>query len=111
MSRDPVAWTMIEAGWKVFDAEGDEIGTVYEITGDAEADIFDGLAIEHSGRRYVPSEKVGQIFEGEVHLTLTRGEVATLDAFKEPPVQEQILPQSARWWDRMMLRLFGRSHE
>ena len=47
MSRDPVAWTMIEAGWKVFDAEGDEVGTVYEVTGDAGADIFDGLAIDH----------------------------------------------------------------
>jgi hypothetical protein len=69
---DPVAWTMIEPGWKVFDAAGEEIGHVAEVLGDLEADIFDGLNVTKgllSGTEYVPSERVGQILEGEVHLS------------------------------------------
>ena len=95
---DPVAWNMIESGWKVFDAEGDEIGTVHEITGDENVDIFDGHAIKHGalGRdQYVPSENVGQILEGEVHLSLTRSEVEALGTFTEPPPEEQIIPDVA----------------
>ncbi len=103
---DPVAWNVIERGWKVFDAAGDEIGYVDEITGDENVDIFDGITISHgvlSKPHYVPSEDVAQIFAGEVHLTLSRGDVETLATYKEP-VAEQILPESAGWWRR----LFGR---
>ena len=104
---DPVAWTVIERGWKVFDAAGDEIGHVDEITGDENVDIFDGLTISHgvlSKPRYVPSENVVQIFDGEVHLSLSHADVEKLAAFTEPPVQEEVLPESASWWRR----LFGR---
>jgi hypothetical protein len=68
---DPVAWTMVEPGWKVFDAAGAETGRVAEVLGDAEADIFDGLNVTSgllSRTDYVPSERVAQIREGEVHL-------------------------------------------
>ena len=72
---DPVAWNMIESGWKVFDAEGEEIGTVHEVTGDENADIFDGLAIKQgfSARTSTSRRSTSrQIVEGEVHLSLTR---------------------------------------
>ena len=68
---DPVAWTMIEPGWKVLDASGKEVGHVAEVLGDPNADIFDGLNLRKgllSGDDYVPSERVGEIREGEVHL-------------------------------------------
>ena len=68
---DPVAWTMIERGWKVVDAHGDEIGKVNEVTGDENADIFDGLNVTKgllSATEYVPSEDVAGIREGEIHL-------------------------------------------
>jgi hypothetical protein len=68
---DPVAWTMIEQGWKVFDAAGDEKGRVAEVLGDPEADIFDGLNVTKgllSKTDYVPSEQVAAIREGEIHL-------------------------------------------
>jgi sporulation protein YlmC with PRC-barrel domain len=100
---DPVAWTMIESGWKVFDAEGEEIGTVHEVTGDENVDIFDGLAIKQgtlSGEQYVPSENVGQILMGEVHLSLTRSEVEALGTFTEPPPEEQIIPEKSTWYQR-----------
>ena len=69
---DPVAWKVVEKGWKVFDASGEQIGHVADVLGDAEADIFDGLSVTKgllSGNEYVPSERVGQILEGEIHLS------------------------------------------
>jgi hypothetical protein len=69
---DPVAWTLIEPGWKVYDASGKESGRVAEVLGEPEADIFDGLNVSTgllSGTEYVPSERVAQIREGEVHLS------------------------------------------
>jgi len=66
---DPVSWKVVEQGWKVVDEQGDEIGRVNEITGDPEADIFDGVEISRgllSQTEYVPSERVVAIREGEV---------------------------------------------
>jgi uncharacterized protein YrrD len=100
---DPVAWTMIESGWKVFDAEGEEIGTVHEVTGDENVDIFDGLAIKQgilSKDQYVPSEHVAQILEGEVHLSLMRAQVEALEPFTEPAAEEQIIPEKSTWAQR-----------
>ena len=80
-SPDPVAWIMIEPGWKVVDAEGNEIGRVEEVEGDPNADIFNGLLISTgllSGHRYVPAEQVGLISEGRVQLRLTRDQVKQL---------------------------------
>ena len=93
---DPVAWNMIERGWKVVDANGAEIGTVEEVTGDENVDIFDGLAI--SGGKYVPSEQVREIVDGEVRLKASGSQ---LEDFTEPAVQEQILPESAPWYRRL----------
>jgi hypothetical protein len=88
---------MIEPGWKVFDAEGEEIGTVHEVTGDKNVDIFDGLAIKQgilSKDQYVPSEHVAQILEGAVHLSLTRAQVEALETYTEPTA-ERILPEAS----------------
>jgi len=93
---DPVAWTMIERGWKVVDANGAEIGKVEEVTGDENVDIFDGLAI--SGGKYVPSEEVGEIVEGEIRLKIAAPD---LRRFTEPAPQEEILPESAPWYRRL----------
>jgi len=103
---DPVAWTVVERGWKVYDAAGDEIGHVDEITGDENVDIFDGITISHgvlSKPHYVPSENVAQILDGEVHLSLSRAQVEQLATYTEP-VAEEILPESASWWRRLFNR-------
>jgi uncharacterized protein YrrD len=79
---DPVSWKVVEAGWKVVDAKGDEIGKVQEVVGDANADIFSGLVVQRGlmAQKEVPSEVVGDIFEGQVQLTVTKDE---LDAQEE----------------------------
>jgi hypothetical protein len=70
VSGDPVSWLLIEPGWRVVDAHGEEIGRVDAVTGDANADIFDGLELRSglSEKRYVPAEQVASIVEGEIQL-------------------------------------------
>lgn len=73
---DPVSWFLIEPGWEVVDAMGVEVGTISEVRGDEENDIFDGLVVDG---RYVPSEVVGPIVEGRIELTVPAAQVAELD--------------------------------
>jgi Uncharacterized protein conserved in bacteria (DUF2171) len=98
MSSDPVSWFLIEPGWKVLDASGEEIGSVDEIVGDSSDDIFNGLSVSTSllGRpRYVPSEQVGEITEGHIHLTITNEQFKRLGEYEEPPTSAEILPEGA----------------
>ena len=108
---DPVSWMIVERGWRVLDAAGEEIGKVDEITGDPGADIFDGLTISKgilSHDLYVPSERVGEIREGEVHLMLTRDAVEALQESKEPAPEEQILTEGSTWYQRLAWWTTGR---
>ena len=98
MSDDPVSWFLIEPGWKVVDAGGEEVGSVDEVVGDSSDDIFNGLSLSTSllGRpRYVPSEQVGSITEGRIQLTLSKAEVEHLGEYEEPPTSAEILPDEA----------------
>jgi hypothetical protein len=95
---DPVSWFLIESGWKVVDASGEEVGSVDEIVGDSSDDIFNGLSVSTSllGRpRYVPSEQVGAITEGTVQLTLSKEQVEHLGEYEEAPTSAEILPAEA----------------
>ena len=98
MTGDPVSWFMIEPGWTVLDANGQEVGSVDEIAGDSSDDIFNGLSVSTSllGKpRYVPSEQVAVITEGSIRLKLSKEEVARLGEFQEPPTTAEILPDKA----------------
>jgi hypothetical protein len=86
---DPVAWTVVERGWIVAASDGNEVGKVDQVLGDPEADIFDGLAVGAGAvldrHRYVPSEKVGAIEEGTVHLTVSSEDYGRMAPYEEPP--------------------------
>jgi hypothetical protein len=56
---------MIEPGWTVVDANGEDVGRVKSVVGDQGRDIFDGLELT-SG--YVPAERVAGIVEGRITL-------------------------------------------
>jgi hypothetical protein len=85
---DPVAWTVVERGWAVVASDGSEVGKVDEVLGDPEADIFDGFSVGAGAvlarPRYVPSESVGAIEEGTVHLTIDADGYGRLTPY-EPP--------------------------
>jgi hypothetical protein len=95
---DPVSWFVIEPGWKVVDAAGEDVGTVDEVAGDTSNDIFNGLAISTSllGKpKYVPAERIAAITEGRIELALSKDELEALGEFKEPPTTAEILPEKA----------------
>lgn len=81
---DPVSWLMIEPGWRVVDAAGEEVGRVEAVTGDSGADIFDGLSVSSgvlARPKYVPSEQVGAIIDGQVALKVS---LDGLGEYEEP---------------------------
>jgi hypothetical protein len=86
---DPVAWKVVERGWAVVASDGNEVGKVDQVLGDPEADIFDGLSVGAGAvldrPRYVPSEKVGAIEEGTVHLTVDAEDYGRFAPYEEPP--------------------------
>ncbi|MGB8004782.1 MAG: DUF2171 domain-containing protein [Gaiellaceae bacterium] len=70
---DPASWLVVEPGWRVVDVDGNEVGRVEQVVGDSNADIFSGILIStglFTGHRFVPSDDVGAINEGRVHLLL-----------------------------------------
>ena len=92
---DPVAWTIVERGWAVVANDGNEVGKVDQTLGDPEADIFDGLAVGAGNvldrPLYVPSEQVGRIEEGTVHLTIDAEQYKQLTPYEPPPPSERFL--------------------
>ena len=42
---DPVSWLQIAQGWNVVASDGVIVGTVAQVEGDKQSDIFDGLAV------------------------------------------------------------------
>jgi hypothetical protein len=92
---DPISWLLIRRGWRVVSSDGAEVGSVDEVVGDDEHDIFDGLAVAMSALgkpRYVPSEEVGEITEGIVRLKLAHADAARLGEYLEPATSAVIEP-------------------
>jgi hypothetical protein len=91
---DPVSWFVIEPGWKVTAAGGEQIGHVESIIGDTGKDIFNGLAVATGllrKARYVPAELVTEITEGNVHLSISERDADSLAPYDEPPPSEEFL--------------------
>ena len=92
MSSDPVSWLVIEHGWHVVGSDGSDLGKVHEVIGDSGKDIFNGLSVSPGllkASRYVPSERVVQIVDGEVRLDLGAADFDRLeDAGPAPPSAE-----------------------
>ncbi|HUJ55209.1 MAG TPA: PRC-barrel domain-containing protein [Gaiellaceae bacterium] len=108
---DPVSWKAVEKGWAVYDREGEQVGTVHEIAGDTEHDIFDGFGVKTGTLgpvKYVPAEIVASIAVGEVRLEISGNEVAPLDDMRAE-VEEQILPVKSRWYQRLAWWTTGRN--
>jgi uncharacterized protein YrrD len=88
---DPVSWFVVERTWKVFGSGGDQVGTVEDVVGDPESDIFSGVRVAFKlleAARFIPAEHVARIVDGEVHLELTSDE-ARESRFHEPGESHQ----------------------
>ncbi|MBN2204930.1 MAG: hypothetical protein JW767_07905 [Thermoleophilia bacterium] len=109
-----IAWTAIETHWTVLSSDGEEIGDVYAVVGDRQADIFNGLALTRRGGpalvhevvdkpRYVASEQVASIRPGVVVLRLT-AEAAERLPEHDAAESLRILPDEASLGERLRRR-------
>ena len=105
MDERQVSWLVVEPGWAVVAGDGSEVGYVQEVVGDKSKDIFDGLALSTSlfhEPKYVPSEKVGRVFQGRVELVVGSNDVQSLEEFLEPPPSLDVEADKASWSDRVL---------
>jgi hypothetical protein len=80
-SEPQVAWIAIEVGAVVRAADGSTVGTMKEVAGDEEHDIFDGLVVTVQGSetpRYIPAERVKGIWPHRIDTDLTPAEASSL---------------------------------
>ena len=101
-----VSWKVIEPGAQVDSADGEKSATVSRVVGDADADVFTGLAIKVgilSGERLVPSERVQGIWPDRVEVDLTKADMEALPKYEDEPVV-RIEPKEPGFW----ARLFGK---
>jgi PRC-barrel domain len=83
------SWKVIDAGAAVVTPDGEKSATVNRVVGDAEADVFTGLAIKVgllSGERFVPSERVKGIWPDRIDVDLTKAELESLPEYEDAPV-------------------------
>jgi hypothetical protein len=85
MSPHHVAWSLVEPGWRVVDLDGAELGSVDEVLGDRDEDVFDGLSVLGGlGDRshYVAAEQIASIAsDGTIVVRLDR---AAFDRLPDP---------------------------
>jgi hypothetical protein len=108
---DPVSWLQIAQGWSVAASDGVIIGSVAQVEGDKESDIFDGLAVQDAQSPqivYVPGEQVGLIYPGEVTLKIASADTVKLEPFKAPPPQTTWRPGKAPLSTRLSNWLRGK---
>lgn len=89
--RPQVAWKAIEADAKIVTAEGEEIGTISEVVGDPDADIFTGLSIDtdlFGPDRFVPAERVQAIWPDRVQVAVPASAAGDLPEYEEAPVED-----------------------
>ena len=94
---DPVSWFLIDKGWDVVGRDGTELGSVHEVVGDTDKDIFNGLSVSPGllrANRYVPAERVGTIVEGRIEIDLDRDEFGRLDEHGDIPPSAEIRPDT-----------------
>ena len=97
MTDAQVSWKAIERDAVVVSSDGEHAGRVSEVTGDPEADIFNGLVLSLGTlgkRRYLPAERVLGIWPKRVEVDATAAELQALPAYEEP-VAERVVPRDS----------------
>lgn len=82
----PVSWLTIRAETPVFSSDGEEVGSVHEVLGSEQADVFHGIVVRSGllGKdAMVPAEKISGMTENRIDLSLPAEEVRALEPFKD----------------------------
>jgi PRC-barrel domain len=82
----PVSWKTILAEMPVFSSDDDEVGTVHEVLGSEQEDIFHGIVVRSGllGKDVVVvAQDVTGLGEKRIDLALSAEQVRALEPFKE----------------------------
>jgi hypothetical protein len=110
-----VSWKAIQHGWHVRSSDGHDIGHVFMVVGDENADIFDGLAITHHKGfgvhnfadlpHYAEAAQVAAIDDSrQVTLAIT-AEAARSLPVHDPPPSAEIIPERASLLARLRAKI------
>jgi len=114
VSAEPVSWLLIEPGWRVIDASGGDLGKIEAVTGDSDADIFDGLAVATgmlAQPKYIPAEQVGAITDGTLQLKLERSAFDALGEYVEPAESIEVEGDKASLGERVEADVVRRNEQ
>jgi hypothetical protein len=106
----PVSWKLVEGGWDVLARDGVKVGEVAAVVGDADADLFHGLAVRLLGApevRLVDPDQIAGLVEGTVTLSLTGEQAAALPPYEPPQPQVVVTSEPASLLDRVRTWLGG----
>jgi hypothetical protein len=95
VNEPQVSWKAIERGAAVVSRDGHESARVVEVTGDPDADIFNGLVLQTGTlepKRYLPSERVSAIWPRRVEVDADAEELKALPPYEEPVVERLAPP-------------------
>jgi len=106
----PTSYLALQPGTPVYDAGGEEIGTVDHVLGDPGVDIFDGLVVDTrpllGGHRFADAEQVASIHERGVVLRVVRDELhepsgnpAVMRADPDTVEDSELTAKLRRAWD------------
>ena len=111
----PSSYMALAEGTEVFSSDGERLGAVEHVLADVEVDIFDGLVIDSSsapgGHRFVDADKVAEIYERGVVLTIAASGADDLPEPSESPAVMSAGPEATepddlgdklrRAWDKI----------
>lgn len=83
--NDPISWRAIVYGTPVLASDGTNLGTVKEVLGSDEEDIFHGVRVAVDGHRdaMLPASDVSGLTAGAVTADLTPADFQALPAYDE----------------------------
>jgi hypothetical protein len=83
--NDAIAWRAVTYGTQVLSSDGTKVGTVHEMLGSDEEDIFHGvrLAADKHHDVMIPSSDIASMTHSAVTTSLSAAEVASLPAYDE----------------------------
>jgi sporulation protein YlmC with PRC-barrel domain len=89
-----VAYTGLDEGTPVVTRDGREIGKVKRVLADFDEDIFDGLILDTpGGERFVDAERLADIYERAVVLSLSDEEATHLPELVPGPAVVGVDPE------------------
>jgi uncharacterized protein YrrD len=107
VNEPEVSWKALEPGADVASVDGESIGTLSRVVGDADADVFTGIAVKPgvlSGERLVPSERVRGIWAGRVEIELSKSDVEALPQYEDSPVVRWTPDEGGGFFSRLFRR-------